>query len=256
MQSLTLKGYLNNPMGKGIPIAGNQEAIKTNYLQQEEAIKDLIQLTWYNLKDKVFIAHLKIPSSNKRNTDHTLHYDVVLEFYADAKRSRSTIDEVPMKVFSNAPSFVFSYAHVFIKEKLLVDWAKDMYPREVVKKPPTEKNSYGLIGYEKSLYIACLYISMHCSSVVGDIKNRAILQSNTSEIHRKLQTSDEVLKKYKELPPLDKEIESKKVSKIEKDDSSNRGTTNVTQGIHSVKKVNRTKTVNHVKSVKRILKRK
>ena len=97
---------------------------------------------------------------------------------------------------------------------------------------------------------------MHCSSVVGDIKNRAILQSNTSEIHRKLQTSDEVLKKYKELPPLDKEVESKKVSKVEKDDSSNRGTTNVTQGIHSVKKVNKTKTVNHVKSVKRILKRK
>ena len=67
---------------------------------------------------------------------------------------------------------------------------------------------------------------------------------------------DNITKKYKELPPLDKEIESKKISKVEKDDSLNRGTTNATQGIHSVKKVNKTKTVNHVKSVKRILKRK
>ena len=257
MQSLTLKGYLNNPMGKGVPIAGNQDAIKQNYIQQEESIKDLIQVKWYNLKDRVFIAHLKIPSGNKRNTDHTLYYDVVLEFYADAKRSRSTIDEVPMKVFSNAPSFVFSYAHVFIHEKLLVDWAKDLYPREVVRKPPRERNSYGLVGYEKSLYIACLHISMHCSSVVGDIKNHAILQANTMEIHRKIQTSEEVLKKYKELSPVEKEIDTKRKSKDVKDEKpEERNMKNSSPSIHSVKSVNKTKQANHVKLIKRITKRK
>ena len=106
------------------------------------------------------------------------------------------------------------------------------------------------------MYIACLYISMHCSSVVGDIKNRAIIQANTMEIHRKLQSSDEVLKKYKELPPVEKEIDSKRKAKDVKEDKSEEKPKNSIPSMHSVKSVNKTKQVNHVKSVKRIVKRK
>ena len=38
MSELTIKGYLDNPMGKGVPIAGDLSSIKSNYLEQEETI--------------------------------------------------------------------------------------------------------------------------------------------------------------------------------------------------------------------------
>ena len=78
MSELTIKGYLDNPMGKGVPIAGDLSSIKSNYLEQEETIYHTIVNKWYELKDKSLIAHVKIPSASKKNSNLLVYYDVIL----------------------------------------------------------------------------------------------------------------------------------------------------------------------------------
>ena len=199
MSELTIKSYLDNPMGKGVPIAGDLSVIKSNYLEQEEMIYITITNKWYEMKDKSLIAHVKIPSASKKNSNFLVYYDVLLEFDITNCDKKVTISELPMRVYSNSPSFVFTYANVFYHKDYLCMWAKSKYNKEVFKSEPSQRNTYRLVGFEKSLYTACLYISKHDEMIISKIREKAIIQKNYTDILKDTQSQDEVMKKYREM---------------------------------------------------------
>lgn len=199
MSELTIKSYLDNPMGKGVPIAGDLSAIKANYLEQEETIYMTITNKWYELKDKSLIAHVKIPSASKKNSNLFVYYDVLLEFDITNCEKKVTLSELPMRVYSNSPSFVFTYANVFYHKDYLCMWAKSKYNKEVFKTEPSQRNTYGLVGFEKSLYTACLFVTRHDETIITKIREKAIIQKNYVDILKDTQSQDEVMKKYREM---------------------------------------------------------
>lgn len=213
-QSLTLKQYLDNPMGKGTSIAGNQEVLKRNYMDQMLALENKITYKWYTIKDKLLVCHIKLPSSNEKNGELNIFYDVIFEFDTSNLQKQITINELPLRVYSNCPSFVFTYAHAFYKEGILCDWLKTKYPKQVITKEAVEKNTHGLIGYEKSIYTCGLYLLKDQRNYIATIRKDAVSVSNYADIVKNVQNSDAVLQAINEAKKKNRDATKVDTSKV------------------------------------------
>jgi hypothetical protein len=89
-----------------------------------------------------------------------------------------TIEESDIKIFSNSPSFIYSFAYVFYhldvdgtknmiidefdkhipKERLLADISSEKIGEEVLHGEPVTRNPYGLPLFDKTLYFAVFHI--------------------------------------------------------------------------------------------------
>lgn len=154
---MNIKDYMNNPGGKGSVTPGKQ--LLLNDLDRRYALLERdkpIELKIY--RDKYsYIFHLIITTeaNEKENT-----YDVVLKFDPSTKSDRfdGSIKNYNMKMFSNCPSFTYTYAYVAHINGLLVDGLRDKYDKETLKNPPIQRNPRLVLNYEKSIYYACKYI--------------------------------------------------------------------------------------------------
>ena len=230
----TLRSYLGNPYGKGNTTVPNFSAIREGYLGKLQKIESSITFKWYQFKEKSYICHLTIPSESAEG----VRYDVVFELGYPPKdyTSRSVLD-LPLKVFSNAPSFSYTYAHVFLKEKLLCEWLKDKYGKSVRKSSAGVRNAANIIGLEKTLYLSALFLSMKGRADLSFIQLNVEKVSSTNEIEKLVLSQEDVESKYrnvksqlrkqkeaekkhqkviKESPETRRELHSKAISKTSK----------------------------------------
>ena len=130
---------------------------KRKLLDQElPKLVDRIVYKIYRYRDYV-IYHVVIPSG-RSTSDAT--YDVILEIKTLGFRSGAAkMDQQPLRVFSNCPSFIFGFAHNYWKQHLLCDWLLDKYDKKVTESAPTKPTTDTL---ERSIYLAAAYIhSVH-----------------------------------------------------------------------------------------------
>lgn len=152
---MTLDEYINNPGGKGTATTTKEmrELYKARYSDKLAKLlvreKGVLNYTLYSNKDS-YICHMKVPSETVEN----FYYDVV--FFM--QKSNTRLDKVDFKVFSNCPSFVFTYTHAFVEKKLFADVLKSKMAKEAIRKEAKLKNPNNEIGYEKSIYFAYLYM--------------------------------------------------------------------------------------------------
>ena len=264
MYKLTIKEYLENPAGKGSTIfGGNLTQQKEEYKRKLQAVEAIgIKYGWYKVKDKFLYCHLLIPSVSFNS--HKLYYDVVLEFNVAANdQFNGNLKESPMRVFSNMPSFVFTFAYTFNKNNLLIPWLKDKYPSAVFNSDSEVRNPYHIITFEKSLYLSLLYLSANRLSY-GTVMALATEIKDFSSLKLKVQSSDAVLNKYNMYKAREmaakrrKEKEEKRKREAEIKRNSQKTSKNTTKTSKTVKKsstvknVKKTKTVGKTKSVKTI----
>lgn len=234
-------------MGKGSSIINSTE-IKNSLNSQFDIIKDRIKSIWYD-KGNSYICHVTIPSKSLNE----LKYDVILEFNMDSiNTSDTSINNAIMKVFSNCPSFVFTYAYAFNKQNGLCDWLKGKYNKKVLDKEPIERNRYNIIGYEKSIYLACKFILSNGNNKLTNIKNRAVPINSYVPVSNLISTDEQISEKYKKLNTKRKEEENKEKEKIKT--SSNDRVSNA-QNKSSISKVaKKTKTASTSKVAKKVKK--
>ena len=105
-------------------------------------------------KQNTYWAHIKVPSEVVKK----FYYDVVFKFSADLETEYDGKDlfKYNMKVFSNDPAFVFTYAHVFTKKDLFIMELKSKMAKKALKKAPDIKNPNENVGYVKAIYFAYL----------------------------------------------------------------------------------------------------
>lgn len=156
------------------------------------------------------IVHIKVPSETVRN----FFYDVVLELSLAGGAKK--FEDCHIRVFSNCPSFVYTYAYVFYhlsddelgKQSMMVDDFKQKIPKNCIMiqdiaekvgetpltQRPVIRNPYGLPLFDKSIYYAIFYIlenfdfnrtmyNKHISSIPSIMKE--IEDFDTLMIHRK-----------------------------------------------------------------------
>ena len=147
------------------------------------------------------------------------------------------VNNLEFKCFSNCPSFIFTYANAFRQKGLLCHWLENKYRKEVKKNTANIKNQYGIIGLERSLYLACLYLKKAGRTRADIITTLGKKVTSYSMIANGIRTQDEIMEKTKmKIKPEDKNAISCANDinfKSEKKESTRKGTAEYTKTTNS-----------------------
>lgn len=246
---MNITDYLINPMGRGSAVLSLPARRKELDAQYKE-LYSKIRLTWYMLGDKFYIAHVKIPSRRHER----LFYDVLICFDIESIPSNTNvINNCNVQVFSNCPSFTYTYAYIFNQHKDLIDWTRRKYPSEVLSYKPVQRNPYEVLSYERSLYFAFRYITSNGRNYIDQIKTTSIRVTGYTRILSGVQSADEIKELNGSLDEKKKEKQQKipvkkESSKSKKDDSKSKPKKGVKK-TPTVNKVNKTKKSKKTKKI-------
>ena len=229
---MTINDYLQNPYGKGSSfsnITKQKEDLESQYSQYSNKFACKI---YQHQKNVIF--HVIVPSVKK----DFVTYDVVLEMNLGDKTAEAIdVNNLEFKCFSNCPSFIFTYANAFRQKGLLCHWLENKYRKEVKKNTANIKNQYGIIGLERSLYLACLYLKKAGRTRADIITTLGKKVTSYSMIANGIRTQDEIMEKTKmKINPVDKNAISGANDinfKSEKKESTRKGTAEYTKTTNS-----------------------
>ena len=186
---MLLKEFMldNVSVGKGsikIPMKGFIEEMRERYDEMSKNNEKPFLYAVYKVTpgDRL-VVHVKIPS---RSLHTKFYYDVLLEL--EPTKNAVTIEDCHVKIFSDSPSFVYSYAYVFYHldpegkqidprkgrkgagllinklqgkipaDRLLMPAAEKKLGDEVLKNPPVVRNPHNLPLFDSSIYLAIIYL--------------------------------------------------------------------------------------------------
>lgn len=153
----TLVKYISNPTGKGTAYVANRSAIKQGlnitYINLLREHRKSFYAIPYVYTNGDILYHIKVPSEMYK--DNKISYDVLFLLKYEKNRDRKNRD---MQVYSNSPSFIFTYCYVYNKHGMLIEKLKGKFPNEALTKAPDVRNPIQSFGYEKSTYIAARYL--------------------------------------------------------------------------------------------------
>jgi hypothetical protein len=152
-----IRQYVDNPSSKGSAYLASRKIIKdglsniffkllSKHRQQFFAIP-------YKYPNGDVLIHVKVPSEEYEI--NRIVYDVIFKIFYDSEKRYALRD---IKVFSNSPSFLFTYAYVYYHSDLIPDEFVSKLPAEAITTPPSVRNPIESMGYEKSTYIAARYM--------------------------------------------------------------------------------------------------
>lgn len=188
---MTPKEYLENPMGKGAATS-MLNAIRPQLNATYEKAQGTMRGFFYLYKDNIMLVHVKVPSGSFES----LFYDVIIQFDISDPSSKN-LGDIPFKVFSNCPSFTYTYGKVFKERGLFIDWCENKYEAVVMEKNPDIRNPFHIVSYEKSLYLALKYIMSGGRYNVTVTKPLAKPITSLSNLLNDIQTSKDILEKYR-----------------------------------------------------------
>ena len=160
---MTFEDYILNPMQKQGKVfnATMREAMRNSYKAKFDNVllREAGKIDYYKFRDKknnIYYILIKVPSEIVPD----FYYDVVLKFFAgsDVEDAGRTLNRYNMQVYSNDPSFNFTYAYVFKQNNLVIKELEPKLAKLSRTKAPIETNPDEQIGYVKSLYFAYLYM--------------------------------------------------------------------------------------------------
>lgn len=203
---MTIQEYLTNPAGKGSSVLGDQSIIKEKY---EEEAQSLISSgkgipNEYSLRKRYLIFHYQIESKSGSKYGTGLHYDILIQIDTKTYDLDTTkLGDMEFQVFSNCPSFLYTYANLFNKKKLLIEWTKKLYDKDTLRKTAKERNSYGIIGYERSLYITLLLINyVYGKFYAKDMMQAATAISSPDTLVYKIQSQTQMRRSFSDAKDL------------------------------------------------------
>ena len=238
---MTIADYLKNPYGKGSAFSSNTKQ-KDDLDEQFQKISTKIVSKIYRYRDFV-IYHVVVPSTKKE----FINYDVVIEVETKyLHEGAATLEDLNFKVFSNCPSFIFTYAHVFRAHDMLCDWLLSKYNKEVRTKAPSVRNQYGIIGLERSVYLALKHIHSTGRTKFGVYQTTGKKLSGRTEIINAVRTQQQIMDRVREKIPTEKE-DVQIAGKDPGPFANKHSTENKTQSIKTTKT---TKTIKNVKTSK------
>lgn len=249
---MTFNEYIQNPMGKENSVISNRSMYRDLYQNKLDKIlvreAGNIEFKGYSYGLK-YLAYLKIPSE----VIPDFYYDVLIEFSPSSKLITSgSLEDYTVRFYSNDPSFVYTFAHAFIKNDMFIKTLESKMSKQAVQKVAKEKNPNNQIGYVKSLYFA--YLIMKKRGLFN--KLRYVTPYSERALLKEIMAADEKIKLRQEAATATAK-ENRRKKKEEKELSDRRN--NQTPDVPIQTKIAKTKTVSRIKknvsTIKKTLKK-
>ena len=236
---MTYDQYIQNPMGVKNAVFSNRELYRGLYTDKLNKIlvREGGKIEYHLYKGrKKYYAFIKVPSE----VVEKFYYDVVIEFSEPEGKTPRDLRGYNVRFYSNDPSFVFTFAHAFIKNELFIDNYKDKMSKRAVKENADEKNPTNQVGYVKSLYFAYLIMAQK------GLFSKLLYIDNYSErtVKNMIMLADEKIALRQELGA---EAKKKKPEIKKKKETPKQPRENLTQ---TVNRITHTKTVKQINSSK------
>ena len=254
----SFKDYINNPLGNKNAVFSAREMYKNMYTEKFNLImvRENSKIDYYLYKDDKkennnYYIHLKIPSERLQG----FYYDVFIQFIpTKTSELENTLDNYIVKFFSNDPSFVYTFAHSFIKNEMFVNDMKSKMSKIAVKRNADIKNPDNQIGYVKSLYFSYLFMKMrglfnkvHYESAEKYYKSRVL--SNIDDADEKMRLQREADEAAKKARKKEVKLNQQNVNKMLADNEQIR-----IKSVSTTKKINsgnKSKFINKTKTTKK-----
>ena len=195
-KKFTIDSFLNNPTGDvGQAIAG-RTVIADNLRKRLHTMKrdgKKLVHNYFKVNDDLFIR-VKVPSE----TFEDFTYDVVIKFVGAGALSGSSIATHNIEMYSNAPSFMYSYAYVFNMFGVLPEEMKGKLPKNALEELPSTRNPDAVIFYEKTITMALMYIREENLAATAAIRNSVISLPKSKFIKDVCDSSEEKQEAYNE----------------------------------------------------------
>lgn len=192
----SFKEYISNPLGNKNSVFSSREMYRNMYTQKFNLlmVRENSNIKYHLYKDNNnYYIHLKIPSEKIKE----FYYDVFIQFIPrKTSELERTLDNYIAKFYSNDPSFVYTFAHAFIKNDMFVDDLKPKMSKLAVKKDAKEKNPENQIGYVKTLYFA--YLFMKSRGLFNKVHYAGADNYNKKQILSQIMDADEKIQLRKE----------------------------------------------------------
>jgi hypothetical protein len=124
-------------------------------------IKNRIHVRFLKENNDYFI-HAKVPSESDEEYpgSASIHYDVIFQLSPPNKASleANTIREYDLKVFSNIPSFIFTFNYIFHLKRSLINLPQSYYSQRALTEKARIRNPLNLLGIDKSLWFTVYYL--------------------------------------------------------------------------------------------------
>lgn len=185
---ITLTSMIKNPGGPNSAYFANRsliiDAMNIKFAQLTRKY-GMWKTFIYANSDRTNVVYLvKVPSESEKRSKVT--YDVVFDI--DLANTKN-IFKAPMKMYSNSPSFVFTYAHVMYNMDMIPKWLYLKMNKKSRENAPNVKNQYQTLGFEKSLYYAIKYLQMMEYGALHK-HSRGIQRMSHANIMTKISTYD------------------------------------------------------------------
>jgi hypothetical protein len=246
---MTFQEYINNPQGKANAVFSHRDMYRNMYIDKLNKImvreNGKIDYTLYETSN-FYLCHMKVPSE----VIDKFYYDTIIMF-KKIENQRNLLN-CDVKFFSNDPSFVFTFAHAFIKNKVFIDILEKKMSSLAVKERAIEKNPKDEIGYVKSIYFA--YLMMSQRGLFNAIKYEAekkpfsekILLSNIMHADEKVKLRQEA---QEELSKKNKKEENRPSTKPERRDIIHPSSGYIDTNIKNTISIKHTSTINKTKNI-------
>ena len=244
---MLLLDCFNNPSGNG-SMSKDISSAKAGFDKKYEGFKTAMSANVYEVKDKYYI-HVKVPSSVD-----SIFYDMVLETKIPTN-GKTILHTDGFKLFSNSPSFAFSYANMYAEKRIFITDLRHKLTRAMVKKAATSRNPNNVLSYDYTIYCGLKYIidnNLVSNESLSSVAKKVSKYEFTKEVSSfdELQKNRRVQKDYNKFLKEESDKNSKESinERYEKHRGERKGLLKSIKGIMSSSK---TKNVKSTKSIKR-----
>lgn len=192
-----------------ISLKGKIEEFKRLYF--EYYAKEILVSCVYNKIYDVYTFFFKVPSGQNDKYPTALLYDVVIEFSPKNKNSErhlANIDGYGIRIFSNSPSFIFTFDYV-VKHRYgfpaCVGYGH--LSKVAISKPPEVRNTYELMTIEKTTWV-CFYHLVHNGYLSKNFITPILSNKNESYFMKNVVSQP---MKLKEIKVLQEEVKEQRI---------------------------------------------
>lgn len=156
MKYQTLSEFLRCPFGKA---RLTSKVTEYERAYRNSSLVNKIHIEGYMESSGAYYVHVKVPSESNKNEKY--YYDVIIRFFTDDPMiaKQNSLNEYYIQFFSNSPGFIYRYATIYRKEGYLIDLLYDKMDPEYRNTLPEKTNEKMELGFDKSIFFACKYLS-------------------------------------------------------------------------------------------------